>query len=81
MRSITRHEGTLELIKRLPSSVNGNPRYLVRIDGYVARTAPNSSEAYGAVPNNFGRRVSCELGTHYGKTTIRNISSAEGSRQ
>ena len=73
MRSITYHTGILEYVERLPNSYYGNPRYLVRIDGYEARSMPDSMEAYGDIPNNFGQRVSCELGTHYGKCHIRNI--------
>ncbi len=73
MRSITYHTGILEYVERLPNSYYGNPRYLVRIDGYDAYSKPDSMEAYGDIPNNFGKRVSCELGTHYGKTTIQNI--------
>ena len=77
MKDVTQHTGTLELIERLPNSPNGNPRYLVRLDGQTARTIVDSSEAYGDIPNNFGKRVTAELGTHYGKTHIRRVRRLE----
>ena len=72
MKNITQHTGILELIKRLPSSTYGNPRYLVRLAGHECRTAPNSSLAY-ELPNWFNKKVTGTLGTHYGLTTLKNI--------
>lgn len=72
MKNITCHTGLLQVVRRLPSSVNGNPRYEVRLDGWTARTAPDSSVAY-EITNFDGHIVTAEIGTYYGHPTIRNI--------
>jgi len=75
MKSVRRHTGILNVLERLPSSINGNPRYLVEVDGYQARTAVDSSWGYSV--NNFnGKKVSCDIGLHYGVSTIENIKAA-----
>jgi hypothetical protein len=75
VKNITQHTGTLEFIDRLPSSVNGNPRYLVRLDGWTCRTAPDSAVAY-FIPNHFGKKVTANIGTYYGYATIKNVKKA-----
>lgn len=65
MRNTTTHTGKLEIIKRLPSSVNGNPRYLLRVDGWTCCTPVDSQIAYH-VPNWDGRIVAAEIGTFRG---------------
>jgi hypothetical protein len=72
MKHTTVHTGILDVIQREPSSVNGNPRYLVRLDGYTAKTAVDSSEGY-SITNYDGREVTADIGTHYGTTTIENV--------
>ena len=72
MKNVTRHVGTLEVIERLPSSPHGNPRWLVRIDGWTCRTAPDSSIAY-SITNHSGKRVVAHIGTYYGKATVRDV--------
>ena len=72
MKSTTVHTGTLEIIQREPSSRNGNPRYLVRLDGYTAKTAVDSSEAY-SITNFDGKLVKAEIGLYYGTRTVQNI--------
>lgn len=72
MKNITQHTGKLEIIERLPNSINGNPRYLCRIDGYTFRTAPDSSYGY-SLPNHDGKVTTVTLGTHYGKCTLNSI--------
>jgi hypothetical protein len=75
MKNVTRHFGTLEIIERLPQSRNGNPRYLVSVDGSVCRTAPDSQVAY--VLSNFeGKKVEAKIGTHYGVATLADIALA-----
>ena len=69
MKSMTRHTGTLEVIERCKSSVNGNPRYLVRLDGITCRTAVDSCLGY-SITNHDGKQVSASIGTHYGTVTI-----------
>ena len=75
MKNITRHTGKLEIIKRLASSLNGNPRYLVRVDGWTARTSVDSMIAYG-ITNFDGKQVKATIGTHYGLATIGQVSAA-----
>lgn len=72
MKNITRHTGILRVLKRLPSSINGNPRYLISIDGFICKTAVDSMYGY-SVTNYDGRQVSATLGTHYGTTTLDRI--------
>ena len=74
MKSITRHTGKLEVISRLPSSVNGNPRFLATVDGYQFRTAVDSSNGY-SIQNYDGRQVTVTLGSHYGVLTLNTIHS------
>jgi hypothetical protein len=69
MRNITRHIGKLEIVERLDNSVNGNPRYLLKVDGWTCRTSVDSSHGY-EVPNYEGHVVAATIGTHYGKATL-----------
>jgi hypothetical protein len=69
MKNVTRHYGKLEIIRREQSSINGNPRYLLRVDGYLCVTTPDSSMAY-SLPNLDGKQVEALIGTHYGKTSL-----------
>jgi hypothetical protein len=74
MRNIKKHQGKLEILKRLPSSVNGNPRYLLSIGGYTCKTAVDSSHGY-CVTNYDGKEVNATIGTHYGSPTLDTIWS------
>jgi len=69
MKNISRHEGKLEIIQRLPSSINGNPRYLVRIAGFTCKTPVDSSLGY-CITNHDGKEVIATIGTHYNTATI-----------
>ena len=69
MKNITEHTGTLEVLQRLPSSVNGNPRYLIKVDGYTASTKVDSDLGYG-ITNFDGKDVQAVIGTHYGKRSL-----------
>ena len=75
MKNTTEHTGKLEIIQRLPSSVNGNPRYLVRVDGLTCRTSPDAMLAYG-ITNDDNTIVTASIGMHYGHTTIHNYKRA-----
>jgi hypothetical protein len=75
MKHITEYTGILEVIQREPSSVNGNPRYLVRLDGVAAKTAVDSSLGY-SITNYDGKHVKAEIGLHYGTRTIQNVKEA-----
>lgn len=73
MKNITSHVGTLRIIQRLPSSINGNPRYLLQVAGFTCRTAPDSSLGY-SVTNHDGKRVTARIGTHYGHATLDHVT-------
>ena len=72
MKNITRHQGIVKVIKRLPSSVNGNPRYLLSIDGFTCKTAVDSTHGYG-ITNYDGKEVMATIGTYYGTPTLDTI--------
>ena len=69
MKNMSHHVGTLEVIKRLPSSINGNPRYLIRVGGVECRTSVDSSHGYG-ITNHEGQVIKAIIGAHYGKATL-----------
>lgn len=75
MKNITGHEGKLEILKRLPSSHNGNPRYLLRVDGWKCVTPVDSSYGY-SIPKFAGKRVKATIGTHYGVATLNDVQEA-----
>ena len=81
MRNITKHTGKLEILGRMPQSVNGNPRFecLLHKDEKDSLenavrfyTAPDSSFGY-SIENHRGKKITVTLGTHYGKTTLNSI--------
>ena len=72
MKNITEHTGKLEIIQRLPSSTNGNPRYLLRIGGITCRTAVDCQLGY-EVSNFDGKEVIATIGTHFNYSTICSI--------
>ena len=74
MKNISRHHGKLTILRSLPSSVNGNPRYEFYIAGVNARTAVDSSYGY-SLPNHDGRQITVTIGTHYGMPTLNSIES------
>jgi len=69
MKNVSRHQGKLEIIQRLPNSLNGNPRYLIRINGFTCKTAVDSMHGY-CVTNFDGKEVIATIGTHYGTQTL-----------
>lgn len=77
MKNITHHNGKLEIIRRLKSSAKGNPRYLLKIDGFTCRTFPNAMMAYD-INRMAGRNVSASIGTYYGLPTIADIHLTKG---
>ena len=76
MKNITRHVGTLRQLKRLPSSVFGNPRYQGYVAGFHFRTRVDSAFAY-TITNYLNERVIVEIGTHYGYATLVSIKRAK----
>jgi hypothetical protein len=75
MKNTTVHTGILEVIQRERSSVNGNPRYQVRLDGYTAKTAVDSPLGY-RIARHDGKRVTAHIGLYYGVRTIDNVKEA-----
>ena len=73
MKNLSQHIGILEIIRREPSSINGNPRYLLRIDGFTCYTAPDAMLGY-AITNYDGKTVQATIGTYYGKPTLYQIT-------
>lgn len=73
MKNITSHHGILEIVERLPSSANGNPRYLIRIDGTTCRTQVDHCHGY-SITNFEGKEVSATIGTHYGNATLNTVT-------
>ena len=76
MKNITRNTGKLELIKRLPSSINGNPRFLVKVDGWTCSTQPDTQLGY-SIQNWWNKTVTATIGTHYGNPQIDNMWGPE----
>ena len=74
MKNLSQHNGILEIIRRENNSVNGNPRYYLKVDGFKCFTAPDSKLGY-AVTNYDGKKVNATIGTFYGKPTLDNILS------
>jgi hypothetical protein len=69
MKNITKHEGKLEILEKLNNSFNGNPRFLISIDGFTCKTAVDSMLAY-SITNYENREVIATIGTHYGTATL-----------
>ena len=69
MRDMTTHTGKLEIVQRLPSSKYGNPRWLVRVDGWTCRTKPDCSLGY-SITNLHGKTVRATIGTYRGNATL-----------
>jgi hypothetical protein len=76
MKNISRHVGTLANLQRLPSSVNGNPRWAFTVNGTYARTAVDSAHGY-RIDNYRGQRVVVTIGTYYGVPTLHSIRKAD----
>jgi hypothetical protein len=72
MKNITQHTGKLEIIQREPNSLNGNPRFLIRLNGWTCKTIPNSSLAY-TIESLDGKTVKADLGTYYGSCHVENV--------
>lgn len=75
MKNISRHAGKLEVLERMPSSRNGNPRYRLYIAGFHCVTAPDSSYGY-SVKNFEGKQVVATIGTHFGRATLDSVELA-----
>lgn len=80
MKNITSHTGTLHIVERLKSSVNGNPRYscmLVATDERSAiafKTGVDSSYGY-SITNYREKIVNVELGELRSQLTLHSIET------
>ena len=77
MKNISEHTGILVIEERMQSSNNGTPRFRCWVDtgkgtGWLFCTAVDSSLAY-SVQNYEGRRVTVQIGNHYGRATLHRI--------
>ena len=72
MKNVTSHTGTLNFVKRMKNSLNGNPQFLLECDGYRFRTEANSMCAY-SISNYFDKLVEVYIGTHRGCLTLDTI--------
>jgi len=72
MKNLTYHAGKLEIIGRVKSSPNGNPRYLIMIDGFRCYTKPDSMHGY-VVSNYKSKVVHATIGTYYGRPTLNTL--------
>lgn len=76
MQSVQTYTGELLALIRQESSRNGNPRYLVHIEGVpMAYTQPDSMLAY-ELPNYVGKRVTVRIGWHYNRLQIDSLDVA-----
>lgn len=75
MKNRTRHTGTITNLKRLPSSLNGNPRFEFDIDGYTVRTAVDSMDGY-SIQNFEDKPATVVIGTHYTVLTLDELRAA-----
>jgi hypothetical protein len=80
MKNITAAIGVLNIIKRLTSSRNGNPRYLLTVDGWTCATQPDSGYAY-MIDSLDGKFVNATIGSHYGVLTLNSIQSSSKGRK
>ena len=70
MKNITTHTGPFEILTRLPSSYYGNPRFLIRIDGFTCKTTVDSAHWYEVQNIQNGDIVTAQIGTHYGSQQL-----------
>ena len=68
--------GTLKILGRLPSSINGNPRYRLTVGDIECCTSPDSGLAY-SITNHNGDEVVATVGLHYRRMTIHNVKTVE----
>ena len=81
MKNISQHTGTLNLIRRMKNSRDGNPQFMLWVDegkgtGWTFRTPANSMIAYN-IESYLGKTVTVTIGTHYGCATLNGISKGK----
>jgi|TARA_R110000851_G_scaffold41409_3_gene103964 hypothetical protein len=73
MKNVKEVIGKLIVERKLPYSPNGNPRYLVTIDGQEYRTIPDGSLSYGITEYD-GLMVRAVVGTHYNQYSVEQVN-------
>jgi len=86
MQNIDTFKGTLTNIKRLPNSINGNPRYTATIligkkikncqYEITFKTGVDCSHGY-SLTNFDGKKVIATIGWHYNSLTLNTIKGAK----
>lgn len=86
MRDIKKYTGELEIIRSLPTSSLGNPRYefVITEQRYpegvfgLIRAVTGVDHALGwELPNHNGKIVTATIGSHYGKPTLNTIEKGK----
>jgi hypothetical protein len=72
MKNVQTVTGTLEILYRMNNSVNGNPRFMIRVGNVKARTAVDTQIAYG-ITNHENKQVEMKWGIHYNVPTVSDI--------
>ena len=67
--NITEHTGKLTILRHLPVSSNGHPRYITKVGSAVFITADGNSHSYSVI-NNENRYVTVTICMHHGKRTL-----------
>jgi|TARA_Y100000296_G_C4948642_1_gene145123 hypothetical protein len=80
MKNITPRGGLVKIIKRLPSSHYGNPRFLVNFAGYTCKTPVDSMIGY-EIQNFDGKICVGTIGTHYKALHINSIYQVEAQSE
>lgn len=72
MKKTTSLKGKIENLKRMESSIFGNPRFSFTISGYNVVTTPNSSYGY-CIQNFENETVEVEIGNHYNRLSLASL--------
>ena len=82
MKNIETYTGILTNLERLPSSINGNPRYkaviaracTIKGNEYNIHFQTSVDSSLGYILSNFeGKKVKVKIGLHYYKNTLASI--------
>jgi hypothetical protein len=75
MKNVTRHVGTLRIVKQLRNSKNGNPRFRCYVAGFHFNTKPDCMLSYD-IRNLDGKEVVATIGTWRNNATLASIQEA-----
>lgn len=81
MKNIQKHEGILTIEKRLPNSINGNPRFAASIENGENRiyfvTKTDDLRVYDFEKLN-GKKIKAEISYYRGKMMLSNFREFKG---